>query len=83
MPIDKPEKSPYGYAEEQIKMLNGIKLHEAGFKGKGMRVAVVDAGFMNVDRISVFDSLRLLGTHNVVFPGRSVFIGDDHGTKVL
>ena len=48
-----------------------------------MRVAVVDAGFMNVDRISVFDSLRLLGTHNVVFPGRSVFIGDDHGTKVL
>ena len=43
MPIDKPEKSPYGYAEEQIKMLNGIKLHEAGFKGKGMRVAVVDA----------------------------------------
>ena len=24
MPIDKPEKSPYGYAEEQIKMLNGI-----------------------------------------------------------
>ena len=33
MPIDKPEKSPYGYAEEQIKMLNGIKLHEAGFKG--------------------------------------------------
>ena len=83
MPIDTPEKSPYGYAEEQIKMLNGIKLHEAGFKGKGMRVAVVDAGFMNVDRISVFDSLRLLGTHNVVFPGRSVFIGDDHGTKVL
>lgn len=83
MPIDKPEKSPYGYAEEQIKMLNGIKLHEAGFKGKGMRVAVVDAGFMNVDRISIFDSLRLLGTHNVVFPGRSVFIGDDHGTKVL
>ena len=35
MPIDKPEKSPYGYAEEQIKMLNGIKLHEAGFKGEG------------------------------------------------
>ena len=68
MPIDKPEKSPYGYAEEQIKMLNGIKLHEAGFKGEGMRVAVVDAGFMNVDRISVFDSLRLLGTHNVVSP---------------
>ncbi len=82
-PADKPLRSPYGYAEEQIKMLDGIKLHEAGFKGEGMRVAVVDAGFQNADRISVFDSLRLLGTHNVVFPGQSVFIGDDHGTKVL
>lgn len=83
VPGDKPEKSLYGYAEPQIKMLNGIKLHEAGYKGEGMRVAVIDAGFMNVDRISVFDSLRLLGTRNVVFPGKSVFVGDDHGTKVL
>lgn len=80
---DLPLKSYYGYAEEQIKMLDGIKLHDAGFKGQGMKVAVIDAGFMNVDRISAFDSLQLLGTHNVVFPGKSVFVGDDHGTKVL
>lgn len=80
---DQPVRSYYGYAEEQIKMLDGIKLHEAGFKGDGMTVAVIDAGFMNVDRISAFDSLRLRGTHNVVFPGKSVFVGDDHGTKVL
>ena len=46
-------------------------------------MAVIDAGFMNADRMSAFDSLRLLGTYNVVFPGRSVFTGDDHGTKVL
>lgn len=80
---DEPLPDEYGYALEQTKMLNGIKLHEAGFRGEGMRVAVIDAGFMNVDRISAFDSLRLLGTHNVVFPGESVFVGDDHGTKVL
>lgn len=77
------KKSPYGYAEEQIKMLNGIKLHEAGFRGEGMRVAVVDAGFTHVDQLPAFDSLRVLGTHNVVFPGRSVFMDDAHGTKVL
>ncbi|MEG1544210.1 MAG: S8 family serine peptidase [Tannerellaceae bacterium] len=80
---DKPIKNKYGFAEEQISMLNGIRLHEAGFRGKGMQVAVIDAGFMHVDRISAFDSLKLLGTHNVVFPGQSVFVGDDHGTKVL
>ena len=80
---DKPQDREYGYAEKQIRMLNGIKLHETGFQGEGMRVAVIDAGFMNADRISAFDSLRLLGTHNIVFPGKSVFVGDDHGTKVL
>ncbi len=82
-PADAPLKAQYGYAEEQIKMLNGIKLHEAGFRGEGMRVAVIDAGFQNVDRISVFDSLQLIGTHNVIYPERSVYEADDHGTKVL
>lgn len=83
VPADHPLKKVYGYAEEQISLLNGIKLHQAGFTGKGMRVAVIDAGFEHVDCISVFDSLKLLGTHNVVSPGKSVFQGDEHGTKVL
>lgn len=83
VPLDAPKRTEYGYAEEQIRMLNGVKLHEEGFRGEGMRVAVIDAGFLNVDRIAAFDSLRLLGTHNVIFPGKSVFVGDDHGTKVL
>lgn len=82
-PADEPSSLAYGYADSQIRMLNGIKLHEAGFRGQGMEVAVIDAGFMHVDRLAVFDSLKIVGTHNVVFPGESVFIGDDHGTKVL
>ena len=82
-----PDKLPldnyYGFSEEQIKMLNGIKLHHAGFDGEGMTVAVIDAGFENVDKIAVFDSLRLKGTYNVHFPGQTVYADDDHGTKVL
>ena len=79
------EKLPdeYGYAEAQIEMLNGIPLHNLGRRGQGMRIAVIDAGFLNVDRIKAFAELQLLGTHNVVFPGSSVFCADDHGTKVL
>ena len=82
-PTKEPKKSPYGYALGQIKLLNGLKLHRAGFRGQGMRVAVIDAGFLNADRMRVFDPLRLLGTYNVVSPGQSVFAEDEHGTKVL
>jgi subtilisin family serine protease len=73
----------YGYAEGQLGMLNGLRLHAAGYRGRGLRIAVIDAGFMNVDRIDAFSSMRLLGSHNITFPGRSVFCEDDHGTKVL
>ena len=73
----------YGYAASQIAMLNGLRLHEAGRRGQGMRIAVIDAGFRHADRISAFSELRLLGTCNMVFPGHSVFCEDDHGTKVL
>ena len=73
----------YGRAEEQIKMLNGIRLHDIGYRGKGMRIAVIDAGFMNVDRMDAFSSLNLIGTSNIPFPGHSVFCEDNHGTKVL
>jgi subtilisin family serine protease len=82
-PLREKLPSDYGYAEEQIGMLNGIPLHNLGRRGQGMRIAVIDAGFMNVDRIKAFASLQLLGTHNVVFPGKSVFCADEHGTKVL
>lgn len=82
-PEDEPLKPYYGYAEKQIKMLNGIKLHGQGYRGKGMSVAVIDAGFMNADRLSVFQSLDIAGTRNIVTPQQSVFTSDDHGTKVL
>ncbi|MDL2266052.1 S8 family serine peptidase [Parabacteroides sp. OttesenSCG-928-G07] len=73
----------YGYAEKQTVLLQGEKLHEAGYKGEGMRIAMIDAGFQNVDRINAFDSLELIGTENIVFPGESVYLHDQHGTKVL
>ena len=80
---DTPVENHYGEAAMQIEMLNGIRLHDAGYRGKGMRIAIIDAGFMNVDNISAFSSLNLLGTYNVISPDRSVFCEDDHGTKAL
>ena len=80
---DQADNTKYGGAEGQIDMLNGIRLHEAGYRGKGMRIAVIDAGFMNVNRINAFSSLNLIGTYNATFPGHDVFCEDSHGTKVL
>ncbi len=77
------KKEYYGYAKEQIKMLNGISLHKKGYKGKGVRIAVIDAGFKNVDRLNVFKTIHLLGTKNFISNDADVFSEDDHGTKVL
>ena len=33
---------------------NGDKLHEEGFKGQGMTIAVIDAGFHNADKITFY-----------------------------
>lgn len=82
-PSEEKKSGDYGYAQEQIEMLNGAYLHESGRKGQGMRIAVIDAGFLNVNRISAFKNMDLIGTHNIVFPGEDVFCDDDHGTKVL
>jgi len=43
----------------QIYMLHGEYLHQHGFTGEGMTIALLDAGFMNADTLSVFDSYIL------------------------
>lgn len=83
VPADTPLKAHYGYAQKQIEMLNGVGLHKEGYRGKGMQVAVIDAGFMNVDHIAAFASVDIVGTRNIVCSEESVFTADEHGTKVL
>ena len=80
---DYKQKDYYGYAEKQIKMLKGDKLHKNGFRGKDMTIAVIDAGFENVNRLKAFEQTSIIGTRNIAHPGKSVFIGDNHGTKVF
>lgn len=79
----------YGQAYNQAHMISVDALHNLGFSGQGMMIAILDAGFYHVDQISGFDSLwlnnRILGTRDFNIPGNNVF-GDDmhtHGTSVL
>ncbi len=78
----------YGAAYNQIHMLNGEPLHDNGFDGAGMVIAVLDAGFLNADDLSVFDSLwasnRILGTKDFVSTQNSeIFTAHGHGSMVL
>lgn len=84
-----PQVKDYDYGECYFQMkLNNIQwLHRLGYAGKGMVMAVMDAGFSHTDTIACFQKLRnenrLLGTRNFVFPEENPFKKGSHGTMVL
>lgn len=78
----------YGAGYNQINMLNGIELHNLGFDGAGMTIAVLDAGFLNVDNLSAYASLwtngQILGVKDFVAPDSpNIFDSHYHGAMVL
>ncbi|MGL4851967.1 MAG: S8 family peptidase [Phocaeicola sp.] len=76
-------KSFYGAGQNQVTMHNGEQLHEAGYWGEGMHIAVIDAGFYNADIIKAFKSMDLLGIRDFVNPQSDIYAENYHGMKVL
>ncbi len=76
-------ENPYGEAYRQIAVHRGDSLHAAGFRGEGMHVAVIDAGFYNTDAIKLFKGMHLLGTRDFVNPHSDIYAENSHGMKVL
>lgn len=84
--VNQPAVHPdsiYGTAIRQIAMSNGDKLHQAGFRGEGMTIAVIDAGYHNVDRITAMRNIRIRGTRDFVEPGSDIYAKGSHGMAVL
>lgn len=73
----------YGKGYQQINIHGGDSLHHAGFDGKGMHVAVIDAGFYNADYIKFFKKMDLLGTRDFVNPLSDIYAENNHGMMVL
>lgn len=80
----------YGLAFQQIDMLEADCLHDLGFKGQGMDIAVFDVNFRRVDSCRIFDSIRLenriIDTYDFVKDTNYVYsaaINNGHGTNVL
>ena len=55
------ETIDYGEGLPQIALLNGIPLHEEGFRGEGMLIAVIDGGFFGIETISFYQELENSG----------------------
>lgn len=77
----------YGNTKAQIEQLNGDFLHDNGYRGQGMLIAVLDGGFSDVDNMSGFDSLwmnqRILTSYDFVDNDTDVFHLGIHGRSVL
>lgn len=78
---EKPSVLDYGNSLEQLSKVGVTPLHGLGYMGKGIRVAVLDSGFENLEH-AAFDSLSV--SHRWDFVDRDADIGDDdHGSEVL
>jgi serine protease AprX len=84
-----PSSFNYGASLNQAQMLGVDCMHNLGFRGQGITIAVLDAGFTDVQNDNVFDSLfmenRLLGCRDFVdgFGDTTVFTEHFHGAMVL
>jgi serine protease AprX len=77
----------FGNAENQIKMLKGDFLHQQNFTGKGMQIAIIDAGFPNLNTLDAFQRIRdnnqILGGYNFADRNTEFYTRNNHGTHVL
>jgi serine protease AprX len=75
----------YGLSYPQVHIHNGEFLHNRGFRGDGMHMAVIDAGFQNYLTMPTFDSIRnngqILGTWDFVSGNASVNEDHPHGSN--
>ena len=77
----------YGGAEAQATQLKVDVLHEQGYDGTGIVVAILDGGFVGAENHACFDNMReegrLLGTRDFVYGSTSVYSQSTHGTSCL
>jgi serine protease AprX len=81
------ENYSYGNSATQVQMLNAHLLHQDGYTGEGITIAVLDAGFPEVNSAQPFQHLinngLVLGGYDYVNNSASFYTGGNHGTRVL
>ena len=77
----------YGRSYKQANQIGVTCMHDKGYLGQGVTIAVLDAGFVGADTLNAFDSLKinkqLLGTKDFVAGDSLVYESSTHGMMVL
>lgn len=72
----------YGGAASNISINNGQVLHENGFKGAGIDIAIIDAGFLNLKNNPAFKNVNIKGAKSFVYENDDPYAVDMHGVWV-
>ena len=85
-----PDKiSNYGQTYNQISMLRGDLMHDQGYLGEGIDIAILDAGFLHANSVKqlahLFANNQVLGTYNIAENKTDVYNvpTGSHGEMVL
>lgn len=77
----------YGTSYNQVHIHDGEYLHNKGYTGNGITIAMLDGGFYHYKELGAFDSMRLqnrlLGVNDFVAYDNSVDEDDAHGMYCL
>lgn len=81
------DKLDYGVNEDQAESININYSHNLNYTGRGIDVAIIDAGFSKVNSNAFFDSLfiqgRLKSNYNFVTNEPITYNAHNHGANVL
>ena len=69
----------YGSAFENINLNNGQYLHELGYKGAGMDIAVIDAAFVDITSNPQLKNIHIKGAKSFIFEDKDPYGTDSHG----
>ncbi|HSI89836.1 MAG TPA: S8 family serine peptidase, partial [Adhaeribacter sp.] len=80
-------RKDYGISFKQADMIGATAMHDAGFRGEGMTIAVFDSGFPGVNQLQPFAHLyqnnQIKGTFDFVDRDNSVYEKNSHGTMTF
>lgn len=76
------DTSYYGYAWNNIKVNNGRTLHDQGFKGDGIDIADIDAGFLDITTNTSLNNIKIKGAKSFIYEDKNPYL-ENHGIWVI
>jgi len=71
--------SIYGSAFDNINLNKGQVLHNLGFKGAGIDIAVIDAAFVGITSNPQLKNIHIKGAKSFIYEDQDPYGTDDHG----